>query len=93
MACENVKLFLREPLVRLLEIIGEATRGLSDDFRTTNPEIPWRKMVGMRDRLIHGYFDVDVEVVWKTVTSDLPGLVSRLERLFSTEEDQEKAPK
>jgi len=74
-------------LVRLFEIIGEATRGLSDDFRDANPEIPWRKMVGMRDRLIHGYFDIDVEVVWKTIVNDLPGLVSGLERIFSSHEE------
>ena len=43
-------------LVRLLEVIGEAARGMSDEFRTQHPELPWKKMVGMRDRLIHGYY-------------------------------------
>ena len=66
-------------LVRLLEVIGEAARGMSDEFRTQHPELPWKKMVGMRDRLIHGYYDVDLDVVWETATEDLPELVNRLE--------------
>jgi uncharacterized protein with HEPN domain len=66
-------------LVRLLEVIGEASRGLSDEFRTQFPELPWKKMVGMRDRLIHGYYDVDLDIVWETVTEDLPGLINKLE--------------
>ena len=49
-------------LVQLLEIIGEAVRALSPSFRQDHPEIPWKKMVGMRDRLIHGYFDVNLTV-------------------------------
>jgi len=68
-------------LVRLLEVIGEAARGLSDTFRTENPELPWKKMVGMRDRLIHGYYDVDLDVVWETVTEDLPRLIVKLESI------------
>lgn len=66
-------------LVRLLEVIGEASRGLSEEFRTQHPELPWQKMVGMRNRLIHGYYDVDLDVVWETVTEDLPGLINKLE--------------
>ncbi|MGA2094018.1 MAG: DUF86 domain-containing protein [Sedimentisphaerales bacterium] len=66
-------------LVRLLEVIGEAARGLSDEFRMQFPEFPWKKMVGMRDRLIHGYYDVDLDIVWETVTEDLPGLINKLE--------------
>jgi uncharacterized protein with HEPN domain len=68
--------------VRLLEIIGEAARGMSDEFRAQYPELPWKKMVGMRDRLIHGYYDVDIDVVWKTATEDLPGLVAELEQIL-----------
>jgi uncharacterized protein with HEPN domain len=70
-------------LTRLLEIIGEAARGVSPAFRERHPSIPWRKMAGMRDRLIHGYFDVNLDVVWQTITSDLPPLVSSLEELSS----------
>jgi uncharacterized protein with HEPN domain len=71
-------------LVRLLEVIGEATRGISPSFRTGHPEVPWEKMVGMRDRLIHGYFDINLDVVWETVTKDLPPLIDQLERILKT---------
>lgn len=70
-------------LVRLFEIIGEAARGVSGELRTIHPEIPWNKMIGMRDRLIHGYFDVNLDVVWKTVTEDLPPLVQQLKALVN----------
>ena len=72
-------------LVRLLEIIGEAAKGISPSLRTDHPEIAWDKMAGMRDRLIHGYFDVSLDVVWRTVTEDLPPLISQLERLLANE--------
>ena len=56
-------------LVRLLEIIGEAARGITEEFRQDHSELPWKSMAGMRDRLIHGYFDVNLDVVWETVTN------------------------
>ncbi len=68
-------------LVRLLEIVGEAGRSLSQEFRQEHPDLPWKSMVGMRDRLIHGYFDVNLDVVWETITEDLPGLVTKLEKI------------
>jgi uncharacterized protein with HEPN domain len=72
-------------LVRLLEIIGEAARGISSGCQEAHPGIPWSKMIGMRDRLIHGYFDVNLDVVWNTVLQDLPPLVARLEDLLASE--------
>lgn len=72
-------------LVHLLEIIGEAARGVSPAFRGGHSEIPWEKMVGMRDRLIHGYFDINLDVVWETVSEDLPPLVAQLESLLASE--------
>jgi uncharacterized protein with HEPN domain len=72
-------------LVRLLEMIGEAARGLSPTFVTAHPEIPWKKMSGIRDRLIHGYFDVNLDVVWETVTEDLPPLITHLEKILGSE--------
>ena len=71
-------------LVRLLEIIGEAARGISQESQDTYPEIAWKKMAGMRDRLIHGYYDVDMDVVWETVTKDLPPLISQLEEVLAS---------
>lgn len=70
-------------LVRLLEIIGEAGRSLSQEFRQEHLDLPWKSMVGMRDRLIHGYFDVNLDVVWETITEDLPGLVDKLEKILA----------
>lgn len=72
-------------LVRLLEIIGEAARGVSAAFRERYPEVAWNKMVGMRDRLIHGYFDVNLEVVWQTVAQDLPALIAQMEKIIATD--------
>ena len=76
---------LQLSLVRLLEIIGEAAKGLSPEFRSAHATIPWRKMSGMRDRLIHAYFDVNLDVVWETVRCDLPQLVEALEKIISPE--------
>jgi uncharacterized protein with HEPN domain len=69
-------------LVQLLEIIGEAARGISPQFRDAHPELPWKSIIGMRDRLIHGYFDINLDVVWETVTDDLPPLIAKLEKIL-----------
>jgi uncharacterized protein with HEPN domain len=73
-------------LIRLLEIIGEASKEVSEQFRAKNPQIAWPKMAGMRNRLIHGYFDVDPTLVWETVTRDLPPLINQLEKVIGKEE-------
>ncbi len=65
-------------LVRCVEIVGEAASRLSSEAQATAPEIPWAAIVGMRNRLIHAYFDVDTEIVWKTVTVELPTLAAQL---------------
>ena len=70
-------------LVRLLEIIGEAAKGISQEFRDSHSDLPWKSMIGMRDRLIHGYFDVNLDVVWETVTKDLPALIAKLEKILA----------
>src|ERR1039457_7577925 len=64
--------------VRALEIIGEAAARLPDETRAAHPEIPWSNMIGMRNRLVHGYFDVDLDVVWNTVNRSLPPLIVTL---------------
>ncbi len=69
-------------LVRLLEILGEAAKGVSADCRRKHPRIPWKHIAGTRDRLIHGYFDVDLDVVWAIISSDLPPLIAELEELI-----------
>jgi len=70
-------------LVRLLEIIGEAAKGISQEFRDSHSDLPWKSVIGMRDRLIHGYFDVNLDVVWETVTQDLPSLIAQLEKIVA----------
>jgi uncharacterized protein with HEPN domain len=70
-------------LVRLLEVIGEAANNVSNDFQEKFPEIPWRQIGATRNRLIHGYFDVDLDVVWEIVSVDLPNLVPQLEKIIS----------
>jgi uncharacterized protein with HEPN domain len=61
-------------VIRWVEIIGEAVRGLSEELRQAHPEVPWRQMVAMRNVLIHGYFDIDVDLVWSVAQNDLPKL-------------------
>ena len=68
-------------LVRLLEIFGEAATGLSEAFKEKHPDIPWRSVIGTRNRLIHGYFDVDLDIVWNIVTRDLPPIVKKFQEL------------
>jgi uncharacterized protein with HEPN domain len=68
-------------IIRLLEIVGEAANQVSERYREAHPDIPWRNMVSLRNRLIHGYFDVDLDIVWDTVKSDLPPLVEKLRKI------------
>lgn len=68
-------------IVRLLEIIGEAAGRVSSRTQRKNPQIPWGEIVGLRNRLIHGYDSVDIRVVWEVLVSDLPDLVKDLEKL------------
>jgi uncharacterized protein with HEPN domain len=68
----------QDAVIRQLEIIGEAAKRVSPEFRDRHPGLPWQDMAGMRDKLIHGYFGVDVARVWLTVCDDLPQLKSRL---------------
>ena len=67
-----------------IEIIGEATKQIPSDFRTQHPELPWRLMTGMRDRLIHDYGGVDYEIVWQTVTENISSLLQQVEKILET---------
>jgi uncharacterized protein with HEPN domain len=68
-------------LTRLVEIIGEAAKNVSAETRATLSQIPWRAIAGTRDRLVHAYFDVDLERLWQIVAVDLPPMVAALEGL------------
>ena len=70
-------------LIRCIEIIGEAASRVSDAGKAETPYIPWRSVIAMRNRLIHGYFDVDPNTVWITVTEELPALSRLLMRIVS----------
>ena len=69
-------------VVREFEIIGEAASNLSDEFRQSHMEIPWRDMIDMRNVLIHEYFGVIIETVWKTIEKDLPELESMINKIL-----------
>ena len=73
---------LQDAVIREIEIIGEATKNLSMEFRNKHPNIPWRQIAGMRNKLIHGYFGVDVDAVWDTVMKDIPSLKEKLQKII-----------
>lgn len=64
-----------------LQIIGEAANALSPQFRSTHPEIPWKKIIGMRHVLVHGYFQIDLDAVWVAIEKDLPPLKRDIEAI------------
>ncbi len=68
-------------LVRLLEVIGEAASRVSNPTRLESSDIPWAQIVSLRNRLIHGYDEVDMDVLWEIIADDLPPLIARLEAL------------
>jgi uncharacterized protein with HEPN domain len=69
-------------LTRLIEVIGEAANRVPEDYQESHPEIPWAQIIGMRNRLIHGYDEVDLNFLWSVVQNDLPGLILQLENLL-----------
>ena len=73
---------LQHSVVRCIEVIGEAASRLSPGFCKAHSDIPWQDMVGMRNRLIHAYFDLDMDLIWQTASRELPDLISRLEALL-----------
>ncbi len=72
-------------IVKSIEIIGEAASTVSNAFREKNREIPWANIIAMRNRLIHAYFDIDLDRVWDTIMDDLPPLITALETVYSRE--------
>jgi uncharacterized protein with HEPN domain len=84
---------VQDAVVRNIEIIGEAAvrlQRVAPEVMASHPEIPWLEMRGMRNKMIHQYFDVDWDVVWRTVKSDLPDLKRRIEVLLATLQRREE---
>lgn len=77
-------------VIRKLEVIGEAAGKVSQSSRAEHPDIPWREITGLRHRLIHGYADVRLDIVWRVATEMAPRLISTLEALVPPEADPDK---
>ena len=71
-------------MVKAVEIIGEAASKTSKECHKNLPQIPWANIIGMRNRLIHAYFDVNLDILWKTITEDLPPLTSELKEILES---------
>ena len=69
-------------VIRAFEIIGEAARQIPENIQNVNPEIPWREITGMRNKLTHEYFGVNTKVVWRTVHEDLPVMIPLLKKML-----------
>ncbi len=72
---------LQDALIRVIQVLGEAARRVSSEYRDAHPEIPWSRIVGMRNKLVHDYFEVDSAEVWLVLREDLPELLPLLERI------------
>ena len=71
----------QDAIIRNIEVIGEAVKQLSDAIRTKQPTIPWKEIAGTRDRLIHGYFGVNIDIIWEIATIDIPKLKAEIEEI------------
>lgn len=84
--CTKDKFFkdikLQDAVIRRIEIIGEAAKNIPEEFRAKHAEVPWAEMARTRDKLIHGYFGIDLELTWAIVQTDLPKLKGKIERLL-----------
>lgn len=76
---------LEAGLIRTIEVVGEALSQVSPQTRSLHQEIPWRDAIGMRNRLVHGYDSVDLDVVWRTATEEVPALLLAIDRILAKE--------
>lgn len=75
----------QDAVIRTLEILGEATKKLSLSLRESHPEVPWKSMAGVRDKLIHDYFGVNIDIVWQIVQDQLPALAEQIMAVLQDE--------
>ncbi len=83
---------LRNAVARALEVIGEAAARVSAEGRAVAPTLPWASIVGMRNRIVHAYFDIDLDVLWKTADAELPELLRAIEAVLAARSPQHAAP-
>lgn len=83
--CEDEK--TKSAVIRKLEIIGEAAKQIPASIKRQNPQVPWKVMTGMRNRLIHGYFGIELKIVWGTVQKDIPPLADEISKILEGESD------
>ena len=76
----------QQATIKTIETIGEAATEVSPAFQKSHPEIDWPQIIGMRNRLVHGYRSIDWDVVWRTIQEDLPALIARLEPMLPEQE-------
>lgn len=74
-------------IVRLIEIIGEAAKNISDQTRNAHPEIEWANIIGMRNRIVHNYANVDLDIVWDVITIKAPELIQQLKAIVPPDDD------
>jgi uncharacterized protein with HEPN domain len=74
--------------VKLIEIFGEAASKITRETKSRSPEIPWADIIAIRNRLIHGYFDVNLEIIWRTVNEEMPPIARQIENLLSSDDLQ-----
>ena len=79
---DNDRLFY-SAVMRELEIIGEAATKISETTKSLHPEVPWKEMIGLRNRLIHAYFDVNHDIIWKTINVDIPLVHKYINHIFT----------
>ena len=76
-------------VLRSIEVVGEATKNIPDEVRTRYPQVPWKEMAGMRDKVIHSYFGVDRETVWLVVRDSIPAIKPLMQQVLEDLEKQE----
>ena len=74
---------MQAAVIREIEIIGEASKRINEEFKLQYTQVPWKQMAGMRDKVIHDYFGVDIEIVWNTINKDIPLLKSYFKKILN----------
>lgn len=72
-------------IIKVVEIVGEAASRVSEVTKEAHPEVPWQEIVGLRNRIVHAYFEIDLELIWQIVHEDVPVLIDRLEQMVPPE--------